>query len=82
MKTPFCAVAVCAAMLLAGCGGGSDHGNADTGPLPPAPPPVAAADSFFAAVLSVFGKDEDGEPAAIESAAVTAPEGTEPQAVP
>lgn len=80
MKTSFCAAA-CAAMLLAGCGGGSDHGNAGSEP-PPVPPPVTAVDTFFSAVLSVFGKDEDGEPAAVDAAAPTVPEGTEPQAVP
>ncbi|WEF31266.1 hypothetical protein [Pseudoduganella chitinolytica] len=78
MKPLICA---CVVAILAACGGGGDHGSA--GPVaPPVQPPVTAVDSFFAAVLAVFGKDEEGEPVAIEAAAATAPEGAEPQAVP
>lgn len=81
MKPLFHAGALCAAILLAGCGGSGDHGSA--GPVaPPAQPPVTAGDSFFAAVLSVFGTGEDSEPAAIDATAATMPEGAEPQPVP
>ncbi|AVR95203.1 hypothetical protein [Pseudoduganella armeniaca] len=80
MKPLFYAGALGAAILLAGCGGSGDHGSA--GPVaPPAQPPASAVDSFVAAVLSVFGKSEEGEPAPIDATAVTSPEGSEPQPV-
>lgn len=78
MKPLICA---CIAVFLTACGGSDEHGG--TGPVaPPVQPPVTAADSFFAAVLSVFGKNEEGEPAAVDATVATMPEGSEPQPVP
>lgn len=69
-----------AALLLAGCGGGSGDSPAGAGPAapPPAPGPVAGADAFVTSVQGLLGRDADGEPVAVESGA-TPVEDREPQ---
>ncbi len=81
MTRPFLAAALCAAVLLSACGGGGGGTDAAPAAVPPAPPPVTAGDAFFSAVLGLFGKDGEGEPAALDDAAVTSSDATEPQAV-
>ncbi len=74
--------ALCAAVLLSACGGGGGGTDAASpAPVPPAPPPVTAGDAFFSAILGLFGQDNEGEPAALDDAAVTSSDATEPQAV-
>ncbi len=72
---------ILAACVLAGCGGGSHNDAGTITPPPVVVPPVTAADRFFSAVQNFFGKGEDGEPAAVDSAAVTTPDNTEPETV-
>ena len=80
----------CAAMLLLAACGGHDHD--DDAAMPPATtPPVAtnpapstdpAPDAFAAQVTTlVAASPDDAEPAALDAAAPTMPENTEPVAV-
>lgn len=70
------------AMLLGGCGGHHhDDNNGNAPPTQQNPPP--AVDAFIAFVQNIVGSTSDtAEPAAIDSAQVTAPETTEPAPVP
>lgn len=73
---------ILAACVLAGCGGGSHNDAAGTiTPPPVVVPPVTVADRFFSAVQALFGKGEEGEPVAVDSAAATTPDNTEPEPV-
>lgn len=70
-----------AALLLAGCGGGSSNSHSDNGPGPSGPPP-AMTDSFIATVTTLTGvQADDTEPAALNGEPPAAPDDTEPVAV-
>lgn len=76
---PWALAALSTALLLTACGGSSGSGGAVTPPVV-TPPPVTMADAFYSTVLGLIGSSpEDKEPAAIEGAALTAPENTEPE---
>lgn len=77
------AVALVAAIGLAGCGGSDDYHASNT-PAPPAPTPVPTptpvVDAFYAAVLAMIGTSpDDTEPGGIDTIVATSPEDTEPQ---
>ena len=82
-----------AAVLALACAGAlaACHSGNDDRPSPPpaggggttTPPPVASGDSFFALVVSrVASLLDNDEPAAIDAVTATAPENTEPEALP
>jgi hypothetical protein len=78
------ALLVSLALLLGACGGSNERDHAVTPPPPTGTnPPPPMADSFFTLVASrVASLLDNDEPVAIDSAAATAPENTEPEPLP
>ena len=83
------AAALCTALALSACGGGSDSprsetpptGGTPTGSTPPTSPPFAS-DSFFDYVSArVYALIDNGEPESIDGVTETKPEDTEPKPV-
>ena len=71
---------LCAVLLLSACGSGS---NSVTFPpplvAPPATPPVAVIDAFYAMVTQYFNPtSEDTDATPIDAVVATQPEDTEP----
>ncbi|RJG09578.1 hypothetical protein [Massilia cavernae] len=80
-RAPAVVLTLAAGVLLTACNSSNDTGG---GSPPPAPtPPAVVVDSFFtivaARVASLLDQDE---PVAIDTITATAPEDTEPEAVP
>ena len=82
-----------AAILALACAGAlaACHSGNDDRPSPPpaggggttTPPPPVASDSFFSLVLArVSSLLDNDEPVAIDAVTATAPENTEPEALP
>lgn len=69
-----------AAVLLAGCGSGSDSYTAPPAVVTPAPAPATPMmDAFFSQVMTVVGSmPEETEANSIEALVATAPEDSEP----
>jgi hypothetical protein len=69
------------AVLLSACGS-DKHDAAVPTPAPLTPPAVAVGDQFVASVNTVVAASSDStEPQAVDSAATSAPEDSEPVAV-